>query len=113
MSMASLKKGVKGFKLLNLRTCCKAVVIDTVWFRCKDEQIDRKESPEIDTYWTSHCGSVVTNLTSIQEDTCSIPTLLSRLGIWHCHELWGKSQMWLGSCVAVAVWCRPAAVATI
>ena len=24
-------------------------------------------------------------------------------GIWHCHELWCRSKMWLGSCIAVAV----------
>ena len=28
---------------------------------------------------------------------------LSGLRIWHCHELWCRLQMWLGSCVAVAV----------
>ena len=30
-------------------------------------------------------------------------SLLSGLRIWHCHELWCRSQMWLGSDVAVAV----------
>ena len=29
--------------------------------------------------------------------------LLSGLRIWHCHEPWHRSQMWLGSHVAVAV----------
>ena len=29
--------------------------------------------------------------------------LLSRLRIWHCHELWCSLQMWLGCGVAVAV----------
>ena len=28
--------------------------------------------------------------------------LLGGLGIWHCHELWCRSQTWLGSRVAVA-----------
>ena len=28
---------------------------------------------------------------------------LSRLRIWRCHELWCRSQMQLGSCVAVAM----------
>ena len=28
--------------------------------------------------------------------------LLSGLGIWHCHELWWRSQMRLQTCVAVA-----------
>ena len=38
--------------------------------------------------------------------------LLSGLRIWSCHELWCKSQMHLGSGVAVA-WFRPAATAPI
>ena len=29
--------------------------------------------------------------------------LVSRLQIWHCHELWYRSQTWLGPHVAVAV----------
>ena len=29
--------------------------------------------------------------------------LLCGSGIWRCHELWCRSQMWLRSCVAVAV----------
>ena len=37
------------------------------------------------------------NPTSIRED------LLSGLRIWHCHELWCSSQMWLRSGVAVVV----------
>ena len=39
------------------------------------------------------------NLTSIHEDTGSIPGLLSGLRIWCCRRL----QMQLGSCVAVPV----------
>ena len=30
-------------------------------------------------------------------------TSLSGLGIWHCHELWCRSQTWLRSGIAVAV----------
>ena len=37
---------------------------------------------------------------------------LRGLRIWHCRELWYRSQTWLGSGVAV-LWCRPAAVAPI
>ena len=40
--------------------------------------------------------------TSINEDGGSIPGL-NGLRIWHCHELWGRSQTELGSCMAVAV----------
>ena len=36
--------------------------------------------------------------------------LLSGLRVWCCHELWCRSQIWLGSCV---LWYRPAAVAPI
>ena len=34
-----------------------------------------------------------------------VPSLasLSGLGIWHCRVLWCRSQMRLGSCVAIAV----------
>ena len=33
---------------------------------------------------------------------CSL-ALLSELGIWRCHKLWCRSQMWLGSGIAVAL----------
>ena len=49
------------------------------------------------------CDSAEMNVTSIHGDTGSIRALLSGLGIWHCHELWCRSQMWLGSSVAVAL----------
>ena len=48
-------------------------------------------------------GSVVANLTSIHEDAGSIPAPLRGLRIQHCHELQCRSQMQLGSGVAVAV----------
>ena len=50
-----------------------------------------------------HGGAVVTNPTSVHENAGSIPGLdkwVSNLGL--C-ELWCRSQMCLGSCVAVAV----------
>ena len=31
------------------------------------------------------------------------PASFSGLQIWHCHELWCRSQSWLRSCIAVAV----------
>ena len=43
------------------------------------------------------------NLTGIQEDVSSIPELTQRVKTWHCHELFCRSQMRLGSGVAVAV----------
>ena len=37
------------------------------------------------------------------EDVDSVPGLTQWLKIWHCHKVWCRLQMWLGSCVAVAV----------
>ena len=45
--------------------------------------------------WSSRCGSLVINWTSICEDVSSIPGLLQGVRIWHCHKLWHKAQMWL------------------
>ena len=42
------------------------------------------------------------NPTSVHEDVVLIPGL-SRLRIWHCQEPWCRSQMRLGSGIAVAV----------
>ena len=53
--------------------------------------------------WSSHCGLVITNPTSIPEDSFLSLALLSGLRIWHCHELWCRSKMRLGSCIAMAV----------
>ena len=54
---------------------------------------------------SSHRGAAEMNLSRNHEVASSIPglTQLSGLRIWHCHELWCRSQMWPGSCVAVAV----------
>ena len=43
------------------------------------------------------------NPTSIQEDMGSILALLSGSGMWRGHELWCRSQTWLGYCVTVTV----------
>ena len=51
-----------------------------------------------------HCGSMVMNLTSIHEDEGLILGLVfNGLMIWLCCEQWCRLQMWLESCVAVAV----------
>ena len=56
------------------------------------------------------CGSDVTNPTRIHEDTGSTSASLSELRIQHCHEQQCRSQLQLGSCVAVAVlWAGAAA----
>ena len=49
-------------------------------------------------------GAAETNLTGNQEVEGSIPGLAQcRLRIWHCCELWCRSQTWLVSRIAVAV----------
>ena len=45
----------------------------------------------------------LTNPTRNPEVAGSIPGLLSRFRIPRCGELWGRSQTWLGSGVAVAL----------
>ena len=54
-------------------------------------------------YGSSRCGTVETKLTRKHEVAGSIPGLAQGLRIWCCHEQWCRSQMWLGSNVAVAV----------
>ena len=44
-----------------------------------------------------------TGLASILEDVVQSLALLSGLRIQHCHELWCRWKMWLGSGVSVAV----------
>ena len=51
----------------------------------------------------NHHGASETNLTSIHEDTSSIPPSLSGSGILRCRELWCRSQTRLRSHFAVAV----------
>ena len=58
---------------------------------------------------SSPCSSVETNL---HEDVHLVPGLAQWGGDGHCHELWCRSQMRLGSHVVVAVY-RLAAIALI
>ena len=51
---------------------------------------------------SSHCGAVETDPTSIHE-YAGLISGLAWLGIQCCHELWYRSQTWLGSGVSVAV----------
>ena len=53
---------------------------------------------------SSHHGSVEMILTSIHKDVgCPSLALLRYLRIQCCHELWCRSKMQLGSCIALAV----------
>ena len=45
----------------------------------------------------------LTNLTRNCDIAGLIPASLSRLRIWHCHELWCSSQIQLGSGIAVTL----------
>ena len=59
---------------------------------------------------SSHCGLVVVNRLVSMRMRVRFLASLSGLKIWHCHELWCRSQTWPGSGAAVAVG-RPAAIA--
>ena len=52
---------------------------------------------------SSHCGAFETNPTSIHEAVGLIPGFTQWVGIWHCLELWCRSQTWLRSHVVLAV----------
>ena len=54
-------------------------------------------------FWSSHHGSMETNLTSRPEDAGLIPGLTQWVKDLCFHELWCRSQIWLGSCFTVAV----------
>ena len=66
-------------------------------------------TPNFEELWLKHNMGVpfmaqqLINLTGIHKHVGSIPGLLSVLRIWRCRELWCRSQMWLRSCIAVAV----------
>ena len=63
-----------------------------------------------DKYRSSHCGTEERNLTRNHEVVGLIPGL-SGLRVWHCHELWCRSQTWLrADLVLLWLWHRPAAV---
>ena len=59
---------------------------------------------------SSHCGSVVTDPTSIHEDEGWIPGLAQWLRIRCCHELWYRSQSGSGPALPW-LWHRLAAAA--
>ena len=60
-----------------------------------------QEIPDSESEWSSHHGSVETNLTSIHEEAGLIPGLTLLVKDPVCCELWCRSKMRLGSGVAV------------
>ena len=52
---------------------------------------------------SSRCGAAETNPTHNHEVADLIPGLAQWVKDQCCHELWCRSQIWLGFCVAVAV----------
>ena len=53
--------------------------------------------------WSSHRGSAEMNPTRNHGVVGLILGLAHGLRIWHCRELWCRSQTQLGSCIAVGV----------
>ena len=62
---------------------------------------------------SSHCGSTVTNLTSIHEKRVWSLALLNGLRIQHCHELCGVACRCSSGPTLQCLWCRPAATVQI
>ena len=60
---------------------------------------------------SSHPGPAEKKLTSMRKQVRSLALLIG-LRIWHCHELWCRSQRWLGS-LLLWLWCRLVATALI
>ena len=65
-------------------------------------QKNRKKFDFKTKMWSSPCGVVETNLRTMRLWVQSLASL-SGLRIWCWCELWCRSQMQLGSCMAVAV----------
>ena len=76
-----------------------------MYYGCSPKKIKNKSR-------SSCCGSEEINLTSIHENAVWSLASFSGLKIWHCHELWYRSQTQLESGIAV-VWCRPASTVPI
>ena len=68
-----------------------------------DTMLREKRQTKKAIYWSSRHDEVKTNLTRNHDVAGSIPDLAQWVRIWHCHELWYRSQTQLGSDVAVAV----------
>ena len=61
------------------------------------------EEEHLGEHRSSHCGSAVTSLTSIHEDSGSIPGLAQWVKNPVFYEQWCRWQMWLRSRIAVTV----------
>ena len=68
------------------------------WYTYLGINITKEAKEEFPT-WLSSYRTWLGSMTMWVQSLASI----SRLGIWHCRELWCRSKTWLGSCIAVAV----------
>ena len=66
------------------------------------ESLGVSAAPVCSLYPAHHPGNI-SLLNPLKNSQWGFPAWLSGLRIWRCHELWCRSQMRLGSRVAVAV----------
>ena len=86
------------------KSSCLSFYTISIHLSHQNQKINKTTTHKKTTYWSSCCGSVVTNPTNIHEDAGLTPGLSHwGLSIRHCHELQCRLQTQLRSRITVAV----------